>query len=301
MNSQLRTPPQIEPTREWIAQRRAHLVREIEATRAHHPGSRRSPSWRLLVLAAALALLVTGVALAASGVNPLEWLRSGSPGEVRFSIDTTRTVSWAAPSHLRCAEPGGGEFTCSPAGLGRWVYDFYQRVEAQPALTRESALAALAASEARGTLSRARADRIRAQIAAVGDDFFLKLNVLLRLNSIGAAQEARPGLLLVPPDDVPQIVTCQPADERFDCRKLGAAVVPVGAPIYGLRRSTQWVEKPYHPAGPEDFAALIDGVFGRTLTAAEQRLLLTMGEIASESETTTPRPQPEPATTGPGP
>jgi hypothetical protein len=239
------------------------------------------PAWRVLAAAVAAALLVTGVALAATGVNPLDWLRSGGPAEVRFSIDPSETVHWPAPSSLRCDAPAEDEFACSPHGAGRWVYDLLERVDAAPTLTRKSALAGLAASERAGLVSHDRAEEIRAEIGAVDDDFFLKVNVLLRLRSIGAAQVVRPGVLLVPPAGRPQIVTCRPLATGFGCRNLAAAVdVPVGAPIYALRRSDAWVEKPYSSSGPQDFVGLIEGVFGRPLTPAEERLLVTMSEVA---------------------
>lgn len=285
----LRHPPTIEPTPEWIARRRAHLVRELEAAGAParsrlRPRWQPMPRWRVIAVTAAAALLVTGAALAASGVNPLDWLRSGGPSEVRFSIDPSETVHWSAPSSLRCDAPSEGEFACSSHGSGLWVYDFLERVDAAPTLTRKSALAGLAASERSGLVSHDRAEEIRGEIGAVDDDFFLKLNVLLRLRSIGAAQVVRPGVLLVPPAGTPQIVTCRPLATGFGCKNLAAAVdVPVGAPIYALRKNNAWVEKPYSSSGPEDLVGLIEGVFGRPLTPAEERLLMTTSGVAGST------------------
>jgi hypothetical protein len=131
-------------------------------------------------------------------------------------------------------------------------------------------------------VSHDRAEEIRGELGAVDDDFFLKLNVLLRLRSIGAAQQVRPGVLIVPPTGRPQIVTCRPLATGFGCKNLAAAVnVPVGAPIYALRKNDAWVEKPYRTSGPQDFVGLIEGVFGRPLTPAEERLLMTISEVAS--------------------
>ncbi|HEY3068783.1 MAG TPA: hypothetical protein VGJ34_00580 [Gaiellaceae bacterium] len=97
--TELSNPPTIEPTHEWLLEQRDQLVRAIEAAPLGAPSRR--PSRRLVLVAAALVLVVTGSALAATGVNILDWLRSSNPGEARFSIDDSRTVKWPAPERFR--------------------------------------------------------------------------------------------------------------------------------------------------------------------------------------------------------
>ena len=84
----------------------------IPAAASPEPESDAAIAARRRAPAAAAALVVTGVALAASGVNPLDWLRSGGPNEVRFSIDPSATVHWPAPSSLRCDDSAEGESDC---------------------------------------------------------------------------------------------------------------------------------------------------------------------------------------------
>jgi len=110
------------------------------------------------------------------------------------------------------------------------------------------------------------------------------------LRSIAAARQVRPGVLIVPPSGRPHIVT-RPLATRFGCKNLAAAVnVPVGAPIYALRKNDAWVEKPHRSSGPQDFVGLIERVFGRPLMPAEERLLMTISEVASGTGSAQPQP-----------
>jgi hypothetical protein len=119
---------------------------------------------------------------------------------------------------------------------------------------------------------------VRADLGAVGDEFFRKIDLLRRVTMISSPHEVRPGVLLVPPVDVPQFVTCERADaSTYECRQLASSVVPVGAPIYGLVENDEWVEQAFEPEGPRDVAPLFEGLFGRPLTPVEERLVIILG------------------------
>jgi hypothetical protein len=282
MNEQLKSPPRLEPTPEWITARRAHLVREIVASTPSVPRPvrrERVPRWRVAAVALAVLVLATGAALAATGFNLLDWLRSDNPSEATFSIDEGHVYSGPVPDSLSCAAAtGDGTFACAPGRGGRWTYVFYNRVEAQPAFTREAALEGVADAERAGTISHELAAQVRADLGAVGDEFFRKIDLLRTVTMISSPHEVKPGVLLVPPADVPQFVTCEGADSStYECRKLAASVVPVGAPIYGLVENDEWVEQAFQREGPRDIAPLFEGLFGRPLTPAEERLVIILG------------------------
>jgi hypothetical protein len=271
-------PPTIEPTHDWLSTRRAQLVRALEPDAPSRRGLRLN--WRLAVVVLAV-LLFAGAAVAATGYTFFDWLHADEPGAARFSIDASRTVDWPAPEALGCPEPGT-EFSCAQGNSGRWVYESLGRVEAPPTdLTRERILDAVAAGEREGRIPPETAERVRNEIAAVGDEFFEKLQILLGLRSVASPHVTRPGFVLVPPAGVPQFVTCEPDDDAFRCQSLSAAVdVPVGAPMYRLRENADWIERPI-PRRAAELEHLYAGVFGRPLTPAEERLLITLSTPAS--------------------
>jgi hypothetical protein len=273
-------PPTIEPRESWLNSRRAHLVAALEA----YPPARRGlrSNWRLAAIAIGV-LLFAGAAVAATGYTFFDWLRSDQPGAARFSIDPSRTVDWPAPAALVCPSPGE-EFACAQGSSGGRVYEFLSRVESRgPRVTRTSILDAVEAGERAGRITPEIAARAREEIAAVGDEFFEKLNILLTFTSIASPHGSRPGYVRVPPAGVPQFAICEPDGDGFRCRSLAAAVdVPVGAPIYALRESADWVERP-QPSGPGDAQVLFESVFGRPLTPAEERLLITLSTPAGSS------------------
>jgi hypothetical protein len=283
MNEQLQSPPHLEPTPEWITARREHLVREIVASASptHRPARRVGAvrRWRVAAVALAVLVLATGAALAATGFNLLDWIRSDNPSEAAFSIDTNRVYSGPAPETVSCGDPSDADsFGCKPGRHDQWVYTLYERVEARLEFTREAALAAVADAERAGTISHDLAEQVRADFRAVGDEFFRKIDLLRTVTMISSPHEVRAGVLLVPPADVPQFVTCEGADtSTYECRKLAASVVPVGAPIYGLVENDEWVEQAFQPEGPRDIAPLFEGLFGRPLTPAEERLVIILG------------------------
>jgi hypothetical protein len=269
----LLNPPTVEPTSDWLRSRRAHLLTALET----QAPTRRGFRWNWRVAAVVIAvLLFAGAAVAATGYTFFDWLRSDEPGAARFSIDPTRTVDWPVPEALTCGNPGT-DFTCAEGSSGRWVFESLSRVESPgPAVSRARLLAAVEAGEREGRISPETAARLRAEIAAVGDEFFEKLNILLTFQSVASPRRRRPGYVLVPPAGVPQFVTCEPDGGEFRCRRLSAAMnVPVGAPIFGLRENAEWIERPQSTAAPEA-EALYESVFGRPLTPAERRLLITL-------------------------
>jgi hypothetical protein len=288
----LANPPTIEPTGDWLTARRMHLLQALESDTP----ARRRRTWRIAAVALAV-LLLAGAAVAATGYTLFDWLHSGNPGEARFSIDATRTVDWPAPESLACESPGSGEFDCAAGASGKWQYELFGRVEAQT-ISRETALAALAQTESAGGVSHEQAERIRAQIAAVSNEFFEKLNLLAGFNSVASPHEVRPGVILVPPGDVPQFVVCRPDADAFACEELAASAdVPVGAPFYGLRENEDWVEKPYRPTRT-DFGAMLESVFGRKLTPAEIRVLITFTTPATTEGGASGATVARPTTTG---
>jgi hypothetical protein len=273
-------PPTIEPRESWLNSRRAHLLAAVSTS----PPARRGLHWNWRLAAIAIAvLLFAGAAVAATGYTFFDWLRADQPGTARFSIDRSRTVDWPAPETLVCPSPGE-EFACMQGSSGRRVYEFLSRVEEPgPPITRTSILGALEAGERAGRIAPETAARVRREIAAVGDEFFEKFNILLTFRSVASPRGTRPGYVRVPPVGVPQFAICEPDDDRFRCRSLSAAVdVPVGAPVYGLREGPDWVERP-QPSGPWDAQALSESVFGRPLTPAEERLLITLSTAAEAS------------------
>jgi len=284
MTSQILNPPTIEPSAVWLADRRAHLVREVRADAA--PSRLPARSWRLALAFAAALLLLAGAAVAANQLGLLGWLRSSNPGEARFTIDPTRTVTWPAPASLVCGQAGQEEFSCSTGADGARVYESFGRVEPLGDVTRERVLAGLADAEQAGNVSPERAEEIRGLIDQVGDDFFEKVGLLFTLRAVASPHQVRPGVYRVPPAGVPQIVTCRPDGSGFACQSLAAATdVPVGAPVYGLRESPDWVERHVSPQA-SDIDALVAAVFGRPLTPAEERLLVVFSTPASAANET---------------
>src|SRR5918996_6280693 len=150
MIEQLQSPPSLDLGPEWVAARRDHVVHLISADERpadHAPRRPLRPSWRGVVIALAVVLLGTGAAIAATGFDILDWIRSDNPSEAAFSIDTDHVVSGPVPDSVECAEvEAAGPFACTP-GRGRWTYVFYNRVEAQPEISREAALNAVAVAE----------------------------------------------------------------------------------------------------------------------------------------------------------
>jgi hypothetical protein len=92
--------------------------------------------------------------------------------------------------------------------------------------------------------------------------------------------------MLVPPAGVPALLVClSETDDGLDCRTLlSGERVPVGAPIYGLERTSDWVERPA-PRYRDEAGALVRAVFGRDLTPTEHRLALSIALIPYPPDT----------------
>jgi hypothetical protein len=277
VTSQLESPPTLDVAPAWFADRRAHLVREVAAASEPHErpllGSRRL---RLVLVAAAIVLLTAGAALAAKGFgfDVLPWLESDDPSEATYFVDTTRTESGAFPQALVCPGPRVEGFSCAPGDEGRFVYELLFRIEADedaPEFTREGFLAALAEAEQQGTATPELAQKFRTQIAAVDDDFFVKFGILARIQTTSVS-EGR-----VPPPGIPALATCERAEGGLTCRSLAGAVdVPLGAPVYALRETDEWVEQPPQSKRLPAWQRPVAVAFWNSLTPAEQRLMITL-------------------------
>jgi hypothetical protein len=273
VTSQLESPPTLDVAPAWIADRRAHLVREMSVASERHKGpllgSRRL---RLVLVAAAIVLLTAGAALATKGLgfDVLPWLESDDPSEATYFVDTTRTVTGAFPMGLVCPAPNVEGFSCAPGDEGRFVYELLFRIEADedaPEFTREGFLVAVAEGEQQGTITPEMAQKYRTQIAAVRDDFFVKFGILSRIQTTGVS-EGR-----VPPPGIPILATCERAEGGLACRSLAGAVdVPVGAPVYALRETDEWVKQPPQSKRPPAWQRPEVVAFWNSLTPAEQRL-----------------------------
>lgn len=284
----------------------AHL-RELEgdlavaaATRVDQLARRRRRSIVLVTIVAGLGL--AGAGLAASGAIQ-SWLGAAGRGEARFLVDSGSTYEGPAPAALACADVSGERFACNAGSTGPRVYDLLFRVEAQPRVTRESALARIESAASTGELDGAVATQIEADLRAVPDDFFDRLAVFTAFSSVAVSSGVDRGdgpMDVVPPPGVPQLAACQKdGSGDFACRPLaGATGVAVGTPIYVLRQSDDWVEQPAQQVegNPEDLHAMVEAIWGRPLEPAELRLLhlavtpVTAGATVSTEASTVPQP-----------
>ncbi len=245
VTSQLESPPTLDVAPAWIADRRAHLVREVAAASERHErpllGSRRL---RLVLVAAAIVLLTAGAALATKGIDfdVLPWLESDDPSEATYFVDTTRTVTGAFPQALVCPAPRVEGFSCAPGHEGRFVYELLFRIEAdedEPEYTREGFLAAIAEGEQQGTITPELAQKSARRSQPWTTTSSSSSASSRRIQTTGVS-EGR-----VPPPGIPILATCERAEGGLTCRSLAGAVdVPVGAPVYALRETDEWVKQP---------------------------------------------------------
>jgi hypothetical protein len=253
-----------------------------------------------IVAFAALALL-SGAAFAATRFDILPWVDRSNRSNATFSIDPSRTYRGPAAEVLVCPRAGAGFFFCSvgsaQASTAR-IYHLTQRVEAQPQVTRDSTLRALAVAENEGRIDHASADRVRRDLEEAGDEFFSGMALLAGVETIGAGEQApgRPGFELVPPVGVPMWVACAANGGGFRCHDLAALRdVAAGTPLYLLQTSRHWVAVPRESQRPVDVDRLFRAVLGRDLTPAEARLLvvfMTAGDAESQGGTVQPVPLP---------
>jgi hypothetical protein len=253
------------------------------------PRARARHTRRVLALGFAALVLLGGGALAASQFDVLPWVDRHERSSATFSVDASRTYSGPAPQVLLCPDAGTGSFVCTRGTFpphGSRVYMLTSRVEAQPRVTRQSMLAQLADAEREGAVDHAAAQRLRADVAAVGDDFFEGLAQLAGITTVGAGQQVpgHPELELVPPPDVPMWAACTADGGEMRCHDLESSRdVAVGTPLYLLQRSRDWVEEPRRTGPPIDVARLFRAVLGRDLKPAENRLLFDLATVATSS------------------
>jgi hypothetical protein len=262
---------------------------------------RRQRSRRIQVaaLVAATAVIGTGVALAARGVDLLAWIRSDDPSEVRYLIDTNATYRGPAPAALDCASATGETFTCErgrdggeiectmlrkgqyPCGeLGRSqrVYRLSQRVEAAPVQTREDFLQGVDESEQKGLITETRAEDFRDAIDDVDDSFFVKWQRLNQVGGFDTFVEGPGSTELVPPQGIPMFATCEASEGAFRCRDLAEAVsLPVGSPVYQLEPTEDWVAIPREDRSAERWAAF-EALWGGPMSEEEARLFFFLSE-----------------------
>ena len=242
---------------------------------------------RIAIVAVAAVLLLAGTALAAARFDVLPWFDSGDRSSATFSIDSSRTYVGPAPRVLDCPGAGEGSFVCSAGALpphGRRAYELAERVEAQPTITRASALAGVAAAERTHAIDGEAADRIRAEIEAAGDDFFTALDLVAGVETIESGEQApgRAGYELVPPSGVPKWVACESAGAGFRCHDLSSSRgVLAGTPLYDLQPGPDWVAVPRPRLKPVDVTGLFHAILGRDLTPAETQLLADVVSVAT--------------------
>ena len=244
---------------------------------------------RAAIVAFAVLALLTGAAFAATRLDILPWVDRSTRSNATFSIDPSRTYRGPAPEVLLCPQAGAGLFSCSvgPAeGNNPRIYHLTQRVEAQPQVTRDSILGALASAEKKGRIDHESAERIRRDLETVGDEFFSGVALLAGVETVATGDQApgRPGLELVPPAGVPMWVACEGSRGGFRCHDLASLRdVAAGTPLYLLRKSRDWVAVPRESQRPVDVDRLFRAVLGRDLTPAEARLLVVF-MAAGEAE-----------------
>lgn len=275
------------------------LLRRVRLT-VEDMSRRRAVRIRRAAIVAFVAMaLLSGAAFAATRFDIFRWVDRSNRSNATFSIDPSRTYRGPAPEVLLCPEAGAGFFSCSIRSAGARTgraYHLTQRVEAQPQVTRDSTLAALATSEKQGRIDHATARRVRRDLEEVGDEFFSGMALLAGFETVGAGEQApgRPGFELVPPAGVPMWVACGANDGGFRCHDLAALRdVAAGTPLYLLQTSRDWVAVPRESQRPVDVDRMFHAVLGRDLTPAEGRLLVAFA-AAGEPESHAGPAQPEP-------
>lgn len=263
----------------------AHLERigtDLERAGRTLAAERRRRRRRVQVLAAvaATAAIATGAGLAASGVDLVGWLRSDDPSQASYFVDTGERYDGPAPEALGCEIEAGEPYPCRE-GAGERRYELLTRVQPAAQVSREALHEGVEDAERRGRVSGVEAEQVHADIDAAGNDFFERLELFSRVHGIGVPV-GDSSVPLVPPRGVPGLVTCEPAGDAWSCRNLaGATGVPVGAPIYTLVTTNDWVRPPDSVEGVQE--PTIDAIWGRELTPPETRLLWFL-LVPAESE-----------------
>jgi hypothetical protein len=254
------------------------------------------------VIALAGVLVATGAGLAAGGVDILSWVRSDDPAEVRYLVDTTRTYSGPAPRLVECESVRAADFTCTPipseascppsarsypcAGPGpsQRIYWLHERVQKMPRVTRSDLHEVVDELERESGMPRDLATRFRDAVDGVGDDFFAKLDLLMRTGGGRTYHEGPQGKPIRPPDGVPLQIMCRGTSEvELRCENVaGVTDVPLGAPIYQLEPTADWVPAD-PPPSPREGWAEIEGFFGRPLTTDENLAFTLLFFVGGET------------------
>jgi hypothetical protein len=261
---------------------------------------------QLVALVAAIATVGTGVGLAASGFDVFAWVRSADdPTEIRYFVDTTRRYEGAAPETIECESVRGesfvcralpaGPFECPPARRNTYpcsrpaasqrIYWLSYRVENAPRITRDRLTEELEAASDEGMSPRLER-RFRAAFADVSDEFIAKFDLLMRIQGGRSYHEDEDGNQIAPPAGVPLEVTCEgtAGTRTLRCRDVaGATDIPVGAPIYSLEPTADWVEVD-RGADMRDGWGDIESFFGRPLSDDETLVFIFLG-LASDDMT----------------
>jgi hypothetical protein len=234
---------------------------------------------RTLVVAAFVFLLLAGAAFGAQELDLWPWLQTKNDTTANFTVDPTQVFGGPVPDSIRCPQAGSGMFQCEPALYGPSdlrVYRLAGRAHAYELVTRESVLADIAQNKHAGAIPPEKADEMRRDAFAAGNDFFDRENVLETIQqfSLTIAVPRRTGFIYAPPTGVPAHIACARwTDGSLSCSDLRASEnVPADAPIYGLPIGDDWVEKPLQ-SDDTNREELFRLVFGRDLTPAERRLL----------------------------
>ena len=238
---------------------------------------RRRRRIQLLTVVAATAVIATGAGLAASGVDLVGWLRSNDPSQASYFVETGEHYDGPAADALGCEIDAGEPYPCRE-GAGERRYELLTRVEPAGQVSREAFHEGIDDAEHRGLVSGVEAEQIHADIDAAGDDFFERLEFFSRIRGIGVGVGDSRGPL-APPQGVPMLVTCEPAGGAWTCRNLAGSIgVPVGAPIYSLVMTNDWVRAPESVESVQE--PTVRAIWGRELTPPETRLLWAMLEPA---------------------
>jgi hypothetical protein len=254
--------------------------------------------WRAqAILAVVVTLLVaTGAGLSASGIDIVGWLKTNDPSSVRFLVDTTRTYTGSAPEQIECENVRAANFLCReiptsftcndpksepyPCGelrRSQRVYWLSERVEQPPTIDRAALNEAIERLRRQG-MSERLADRFTRAVEGVSDDFLARLNLLMTLGGSRTYRERPDGRPAVPPPGVPLKITCEdgPGD-RVQCRDVaGATDIPLGAPVYALEPTADWVLFDDHPSTDQAWAE-IEAFFGRELSDDEALVFTLLG------------------------
>ena len=266
------------------------------AARTRVAARRRRRRVQAIVLAVATVLIATGAGLGASGVDIVGWLKTDDPSSVRYLVDTTRTYSGPAPQQIGCANVGAatflcreipttfsceklgsGAYPCGELGPSQRVYWLNERVERGPTIEREDLIEEVERARDEGMSDRL-AQRLTDAAEGVSDEFLAKLNLLMTIGGSRTYRERPDGTPAVPPPGVPLQVTCDDAPgERVRCRDVaGATDIPLGAPVYALEPTADWVpfDARRHAVDPW---ADIEAFFGRKLSDDEGLVFTLLG------------------------